>query len=631
MIEQLVLIPILPFIAFLTIMAWARRWPNLSSYLSISAIGASFLLALSVVFPMIKMGGYEREYIIPWFSTGNLHIDAGILFDSLTAVMLIVVTSVSLLVQIFSMGYMRGDDGFARFYALLSLFTFSMLGLVLANNFIVIFVFWELVGLCSYALIGYWFKKPVAAAAGKKAFIVTKIGDAGFLIGILFLSATAGTFNFTELQNMIYGGQISAAIITILCICIFCGAAGKSAQFPLHVWLPDAMEGPSPVSALIHAATMVAAGVYLVGRTYMLFDLSSTSLLMVGYIGGFTALLAATMALFQDDIKRILAYSTISQLGYMMMALGVGGYSASFFHLMTHAFFKALLFLAAGSVIHAVHTNDIWRMGGVFKPMRITATTFIIGALSLSGIPPLSGFWSKDEILVKAYTSGQPIIFVMGIFTAFLTAFYMFRLCFVVFFGRRRLKNSNDNSHDDEHSPHESPPVMTIPLSILAILAIVAGLVGSPWMNNWFQGFLHFGEINHQVGEETGSHNTHTLVMIASIIVAVSGIVMAWVIYSAKLVPVERLKTTFIYKLLKGKYYFDEIYDYIIVQPFIKFTKRTQIFDLTVIDGTVNGIAWIVREGGSRVRRLQTGVVQNYILLLTIGLISLIIFSWYFR
>ena len=393
-------------------------------------------------------------------TAGIVHIDMGILVDPLASLMLVIVTAVSLLVQIYSLGYMKGDPGFGRFFAYLSLFSFSMLTLVLADNFILLYMGWELVGLCSYLLIGFWYQKPEAASAAKKAFVVNRVGDFGFLIGILVLSILAGTLSFDGATRFIAGGGLSGAQVTLIALLLFCGAIGKSGQFPLHVWLPDAMEGPTPVSALIHSATMVAAGVFMVARLYGIFMASADALRLIASLGAFTAVFAALIALAQDDIKRILAYSTISQLGYMMLALGVGGYAAGVFHLTTHAAFKTLLFLGAGSVIHAVGTNDIWKMGGLGRRMPVTAITFFIAVLAIAGIFPLSGFWSKDEILQAARASGHPELYVPALVTVFLTAFYMARLFFVAFAGESR----------SESHAHESPVVMTVPLVILGLL-----------------------------------------------------------------------------------------------------------------------------------------------------------------
>jgi NADH-quinone oxidoreductase subunit L len=430
------LIALLPFLAAALIFIFVHRWPGISAGLSIFAIMTSFVLSIPVALAVFAQeGGTVFEFSTRWLSMPGLNVDMGLLLDPLTAVMLIVVTSIASLVQIYSLGYMKGDPGFSSYFAYQSLFAASMLGLVVANNFGQMFVFWELVGICSYFLIGFWFGRDLAKNAAIKAFVTNRVGDFGFLLGILFLQIVFGTLNFTGLSQEI-ATYTNMAVLIPLSILLFFGPMGKSAQFPLHVWLPDAMEGPTPVSALIHAATMVAAGVYLVARAFFIFSAVPQAMTFIAIIGAITAIFAASIAMAQNDIKRILAYSTLSQLGYMMMAMGVGAMTAGMFHLMTHAFFKSLLFLGAGSVIVAMHEEqDIWKMGNLYKKMPVTTWTFIIGALALCGIPPLSGFWSKDEILLAAYASGNLGLYILGSLVAFLTAFYMFRLIFVAFFG----------------------------------------------------------------------------------------------------------------------------------------------------------------------------------------------------
>lgn len=457
MLGLLWLIPALPLLAFLVIVAFVRKPSRVASSIAISAIAGSFLISLATLIEGLrehartvaeqaaKQGEvkvWHIEQAWEWFSVGAARIEIATFVDPLGAIMLTVVTFVSLLVQIYSTGYMiehgQMDPGYSRFYAYISLFTFSMLGLVLSNNFVQLFVFWELVGLCSFLLVGFWYFKPEAAEAAKKAFITTRFGDLGFLIGILLIFAFTSTFNFAEVNEAVNNEAIPMVALTIIMILLFCGAIGKSAQFPLHVWLPDAMEGPTPVSALIHAATMVAAGVFMVARLFTMFEASPTAMSVVAWIGGFTAIFAASQGLVMRDIKRVLAYSTISQLGYMMLALGLGGIGAGIFHLTTHAFLKALLFLGSGSVIHGSGGQDMFRLGGLGKKMPITRTTFLIGALALAGVPPLAGFWSKDEILLEALKSGQTALLVIGIITAFMTSFYIFRAYFLTFSGASR-------------------------------------------------------------------------------------------------------------------------------------------------------------------------------------------------
>jgi NADH-quinone oxidoreductase subunit L len=634
MINYAYLIPLFPLLAFTIIIFFGKRIPKLSALISIFGIFCSFIFALGALIDTVYGRSININFV-PWLTFGNYQLKFGFLVDPLTAMMLMVVTFIGMLIQIYSIGYMHGDKRYPRFFAYMSLFTFSMLGLVLANNFAEIFIFWELVGLCSYLLISFWFERTSAANAGKKAFITTRIGDTGLLIGIFILFYTTGTVHFAELTESVVnqGGQL----LTIAAILIFCGAIGKSAQFPLHVWLPDAMEGPTPVSALIHAATMVAAGVYLVARSFVLFHFHHEAMLVVAYIGTITAFMAATIALVQNDIKRVLAYSTISQLGFMMLGLGVGGYTAGSFHLMTHAFFKALLFLGAGSVIHGTGTQDIREMGGLYPKMKTTAVTFFIACLAIAGVPPLSGFWSKDEILLEAYRSGHYSIYLIGTLTAFITAFYMFRLFFMTFTGTLRNK---------EIHAHESPKVMTIPLILLALGAALVGIPGSPLMGNWFQHYIHFGNEHSEPS---------ILIMVISVLIGLSGIAVAFLAYGKNIPAISMAAVAgrfqFIYRALLNKYYFDELYDLLFINPVIKLTKFAFAFDQIIIDGTVNGIAWVtvlvsklknlfdiyvvdglvnfigwVTESGSKiVRKTQTGIIQNYTLFVILGLAIIIL------
>jgi NADH-quinone oxidoreductase subunit L len=605
-----ILVPVLPFLAFLAIVGLTRKFGLLSSLLSILCMGASLGLSLYILLAQIQAPSV-LEYNIPWLFIGSLQMSLGFLLNPLTALMLVVVTLVSFLVQVYSIGYMHGDKGFSKFFAFISLFSFSMLGLVVANNFIQIYIFWELVGLCSYLLISFWYHKPEAAAAGKKAFVVTRFGDFGFLVGIILLSYYSGTFNFGGAESFVKSGSLSPALTTGIVLLLFCGAVGKSGQFPLHVWLPDAMEGPTPVSALIHAATMVAAGVFMVARLFPIFSSSADAMLVIAYIGGFTAIFSASIALVQDDIKRVLAYSTLSQLGYMMLALGVGGYAAGMFHLTTHAAFKALLFLGAGSVIHAMSTNNIWEMGGLGKKMPITAATFLIAALALSGIFPLSGFWSKDEILLSTLHSGHTGLFAAALCTAFMTAFYMSRIFLVTFTGK---------TNPEKHA-HESPLVMTIPLMILAVLSIVLGVVGLPGHEKNIYTFLAFGGPH---AEETSFNVT---VAVISNAVALAGILLAIVIYRAKLVSPERLRvsTGVFYTVLKNKYYIDEIYMFFIKYVLFMISSIIAWFDRHIVDGTVNLVAFLCRWSGSTLRLSINGQVQRYALIIFGGLIAALV------
>ena len=537
--HQLVwLIFLLPLFSFIIISFFIRPFlnhkPKVSGYIAIASIFGSFVLSIWALIGVLAVPGHELPIPdISWVVIGDgVTIHLGLIMDSLTVVMLIVVTVVSLMVQIYSQGYMRGDPGYHRYFAFMSLFTASMLGLVLADNLLLLYVFWELVGLSSYLLIGFWFHRPAAANAAKKAFIVTRLGDFGFLIAILALFFNTGTFDIAELHSLAIAGAIAGTTLTWVAIGIFAGAVGKSAQFPLHTWLPDAMEGPTPVSALIHAATMVAAGVFLVARMYPLFAHSEQALTTVAIIGGVTAIFAATIGLVMTDIKRVLAYSTISQLGYMMLGLGTGGIAIGIIHLFNHAFFKALLFLGAGSVNHATGTFDIRQMGGLRRLMPWTYATFVIASLSIAGIWPLAGFWSKDEILASSLGS-QPILFYLAMLTVFMTAFYMFRVVFLTFGGEYR--GSGSNAHGGK--PHESSSVMVIPMVILAILAVASG-----WLNvtGGFGQLLGHGE-TYSFAQGFFGILAHPLPWI-SLILAGLGILLAYAIYSAKWLSAERLE-----------------------------------------------------------------------------------------
>ncbi|MBI3040789.1 MAG: NADH-quinone oxidoreductase subunit L, partial [Chloroflexi bacterium] len=622
------LIFLLPLFSFIIISLFVRPFvkpaSRVAGYITITAIAISLALSLWVLKTVIA----ALEHTIPvpdisWLVIGNeLNIHLGLMVDALTAVMLVVVSGVSLMVQIYSQGYMHGDPGYHRYYAWMSLFTASMLGVVLADSLLLVFVFWELVGLCSYLLIGFWFHRPAAANAAKKAFIVTRLGDFGFLAAILLLYTQTGTFDIVELYGLAISGALAGATLTWAAIGIFSGAVGKSAQFPLHVWLPDAMEGPTPVSALIHAATMVAAGVFLVARTFPLFEHSVQALTIVAIIGGFTAIFAASMGLVMTDIKRVLAYSTISQLGYMMLGLGVGGVAVGIFHLFNHAFFKALLFLGAGSVNHATGTFDMRLMGGLRRVMPWTYATFLIASLSLAGIWPLAGFWSKDEIVVLALEH-QPILGYLAMITVFMTAFYMCRVIFLTFGGEYRGGDPEAHRH-----PHESSPVMVAPMVVLAVLAVISG-----WWNvsGQFDSFMGHGETRSFVAGFFGIL-THSLPWV-SLIMAGSGILLAYAMYSTKWVSAERIGSIFrpLYTLFYEKYWFDELYENIIVKVVLLkgiFAGLQQI-DTYVVDGAVNGVAGSALDGGETMRRLQTGQLQLYGLAFGIGILAIILVLYF--
>jgi len=627
--------------------------PRLSGYTIIACLAAALGLSIWV---LKSSAQFPIESTVEWAVVGNFKISLGFVADNLTAIMLIVVSGVSLVVQIYSQGYMKGDPGYHRYFAFMSLFTMSMLGLVMASNLLLVYVFWEGVGLGSYLLIGFWFHRPSAAAAAKKAFIVTRFGDFGFLIGILILYFTYGTFNIAELNQMAMVGALGGTTLTLAMLGVFSGAVGKSAQFPLHTWLPDAMEGPTPVSSLIHAATMVAAGVYLVARTLPMFSSSVTAITTVAFIGGFTAIFAASMGLVMNDIKRVLAYSTISQLGYMMLGLGIIGtgishgglgvrageaafqgaillgISVGIFHLFNHAFFKCLLFLGAGSVNHATGTFDMRLMGGLRKYMPWTYATFLIGSLSLAGIWPLAGFWSKDEIVHYAWEN-QPALFWLAIITVFMTAFYMFRAVFLTFGGEYRGGEAGGHGvagghekHDAHREPHESPVVMLFPMVILAIFAIGSGW--ALWGVNEFLG-------GHGAGFFKILDPRESPLPLISLAVALSGIFLAYAIYSKKWLSADRIGQVFapVYTLLSRKYFMDELYEQVLVVRVLVngLFYRIQQFDTYVVDGIVNGLGKITVRAGGALRRLQTGQLQSYGLAIVIGLVIIMAVLFAYR
>jgi len=701
MVEYAWVVPLLPVLAFVLILVAGERGPLRGAGFGIAGVSGSLLLSLGIAFELFfggHTGGAAHIEELPWLGIGITRLSFGTLADPLTAVMLLVVTVVALMVQVYSTGYMAGDPRFPLFYAYLSLFTAAMLGLVLAANLVLLYVCWEIMGLTSYLLIGFWFEKPEAMRAAKKAFMVTRLGDVAFFFGIAWLIGQTGTADLNRLvlgpagagpveTGPALGVLLGTPTLTWIALCLFGGAVGKSAQFPLHVWLPDAMEGPTPVSALIHAATMVAAGVYLVARMFpvfvggapvLIFGVPATALGVVASIGCVTALLAALIALSQDDIKRVLAYSTISQLGYMMMGLGVGSFFAGTFHLMTHAFFKALLFLGSGSVIHGAGTQDMREMGGLKEYMPRTFVTFSIGYLALAGIAPLAGFWSKDAILDAAFHREQWPVFFVGLAGAFLTALYMTRLMVLTFVGSWRGPMAASASHashdapasvahgseehapaglpahsnghgDDQHAhglPHESPPSMLVPLYVLAALAVLAGLVGTPY-GNWFA--------HHVVFAGEGEHAAaNYLVMGLSLLTAGSGIALGWWLYPAGQFRLGHLgkqpALAMLYRLSKGKFYFDEFYWRTLVVPMLEtarlsyrvdqrlidafvngfgsvtvlLSKVYGVFDRYIVDGLVNLVGWLTIQMGRVLRLTQTGQVQTYIMAICIGAILLV-------
>jgi len=623
------LIFLLPFCSFIIVALFLRPFfndrPRLGGYVTIASLLGSFGLSVWALTEVMAAPGHSLAIPdVNWvIIDGGLTIHLGLILDSLTAVMLIVVTLVSLMVQIYSQGYMKGDPGYHRYFAFMSLFTGSMLGLVLADNLLFVYVFWEMVGLCSYLLIGFWFHRPAAANAAKKAFIVTRLGDFGFLAAILLLFFNTGTFDIGQLHSLAVTGALAGTTLTWAAIGIFAGAVGKSAQFPLHTWLPDAMEGPTPVSALIHAATMVAAGVFLVARTFPLFSHSVEALTTVAVVGGFTAIFAATMGLVMTDIKRVLAYSTISQLGYMMLGLGAGGIVIGIFHLFNHAFFKALLFLGAGSVNHATGTFDMRKMGGLRRFMPWTYATFLIASLSIAGIWPLAGFWSKDEILV-ASLENQPVLFYLAMITVFMTAFYMFRVVFMTFGGSYR-----GGAAEAHGKPHESPSVMVMPMVVLAILAVVSGF----WnVTGNFGALFGHGETQSFADGFLGILQ-HPLPWI-SLMLAGLGILLAYVIYSAKWLSAESIGRVFkpLYTLFYRKYWLDELYEKVFVGKVLVggFFAGLQGFDRYGVDGAVNGIANGAMAAGKAIRKAHSGQLQLYGLFIGIGIIVIVACLYFF-
>lgn len=686
-------IPLFPLASFAIIVFFGKFLKNrASAFLACLAVGTSLAISIPICAGVFLrhpfLPGHEFTWQRELIRMGGFHLTVGVLVDNLTAVMLVVVNLVSFLVHIYSTSYMHGDERYPRYFAFLGVFTFSMLVLVLADNFLLIYAAWELVGLSSYFLIGFWFEKPEAAKAAVKAFITNRVGDVGFFLGIVFVfgimlharGLSGVTLNFQDIfafLNAHHAAYYGTALLTATALLLFCGAIGKSAQFPLHIWLPDAMEGPTPVSALIHAATMVAAGVYMVARLYPLFSFSPTALTVVALLGGFTALFAASMGLVMYDIKKVLAYSTVSQLGFMMIGLGVGGYTAGVFHLTTHAFFKALLFLGSGSVIHSCHDQDMRHMGGLGKKMPVTHIAFWIGTLALAGIPPFAGFWSKDEILAEAmkwhvenggFLHLLPYLF--GACAALMTAFYMTRLMLLTFSGEYR-----GHGH-----PHESPLAITGPLVVLAVLAATSGLLGTPWKNvfhdrvHFKQAFTVEAKAEEQVApaahlseatavdpKETpeggegaeAKESPNWFVMGSSTFIALFGMFLAGLIYKWNVISRESVRKAFgpIRTLLMNKYYIDDFVQVVILGGGLLFIRALRWIDANIVDGVVNlvgflGVLWsklegwtdkwivdglvnlvgiVIRGVGKGVRYAQTGYVQNYLFIVLLGILLLIL------
>ncbi|MBW4576823.1 MAG: NAD(P)H-quinone oxidoreductase subunit 5 [Aphanothece sp. CMT-3BRIN-NPC111] len=677
------LIPVLPLagamlvgLGLISLNRFTNNLRQLNAAFIVSLLGAAMGLSFALLWSQIHgHAPYIRTF--EWAAAGNFHLKMGYTIDHLTALMLVIVTTVAFLVMIYTDGYMAHDPGYVRFYAYLSLFSSSMLGLVVSPNLVQVYIFWELVGMCSYLLVGFWYDRKAAADACQKAFVVNRVGDFGLLLGILGLYWATGSFEFdamgAHLQALVEQGYISGALAGLFAILVFMGPAAKSAQFPLHVWLPDAMEGPTPISALIHAATMVAAGVFLIARMYPVFEGIPMAMTVIAWTGAFTAFLGATIAITQNDIKKGLAYSTISQLGYMVMAMGVGAYSAGLFHLMTHAYFKAMLFLGSGSVIHGMEevvghdpalAQDMRMMGGLRKYMPLTALTFLVGTLAISGIPPFAGFWSKDEILGSTFAA-NPALWAIGWLTAGITAFYMFRMYFRTFEGKfrgndtqirqkllleagspdsqlafgpgamdiRELK-AGDHEHLDPHAghsehPHESPLTMTLPLLILAVPSALIGLVGTPF-NNYFEEFIHpSGEAVIEVLSEAEAFNwTEFLVMGGSSVgIALIGITLASLMYLRGKIDPSAIaqKIQPLYKLSLNKWYFDDIYHALFVRGSRRLARAVMEVDYRVVDGAVNLTGFITVLSGEGLKYFETGRAQFYALIVFAAVLGLVI------
>lgn len=639
--EYLFLIPLLPFIGFLINGLFIGKLPkSVISLIACGSVGLSFILSVLLFLELKALPPDLRvieQVLFSWIPAGSFNVNIAYMLDPLSAVMILVVTGVGFLIHVYSTGYMSHDPGYGRFFTYLNLFTFAMLTLVLADNFLLMFVGWEGVGLCSYLLIGFWFEKKSASGAGKKAFIVNRIGDFGFLLGMFLIFWHVGSLNFREvIEAAPHAFAFGGGIITATCLLLFVGATGKSAQIPLYIWLPDAMEGPTPVSALIHAATMVTAGVYMVVRTNVLFMMAPDALMVVAIVGAATAFLAATIGLAQNDIKRVLAYSTVSQLGYMFLACGVAAFTAGIFHLMTHAFFKALLFLGAGSVIHGMSDEqDMRYMGGLRKYMPITFKTMFVATLAIAGIPGLSGFFSKDEILWKSFSSdfGHPIFWVIGFATAGLTAFYMFRLVYLTFYGKERI------DPEKKKHLHESPKSMTIPLMVLAVLSVIGGWIGMPHIfgaTNYFEHWLEpilakSTEPAHHAALASGGGDVgmEWTLMVASVLLVGVSIFLAYLFYNKKteLATAWANKMSGLKTLLLNKYYVDEFYGAIVVRPILYVSLFLwKVFDVVIIDGFINGMASTYDDFSESLRAGQTGRVRTYATLFVAGVVLIIAF-----
>jgi NADH-quinone oxidoreductase subunit L len=637
------LIPVIPLIGAAINGLFGKRLPkNVIGIVAAGSVALSFIISLRVFIAMLSMPESElpilKDYFT-WIQAGQFNAQFSLMLDHLSGVMILIVTGVGFLIHVYSIGYMSHEEGFYRYFAYLNLFVFFMLTLVLASNYLLMFVGWEGVGLCSYLLIGFWFIRKSASDAGKKAFIVNRIGDFGFILAIMLIYWTFERVDFQGVFSRL--GEASAfsvepigsvGVLTAICLLLFLGAAGKSAQFPLYVWLPDAMEGPTPVSALIHAATMVTAGVYMVARSSALFNHAPGALLVVAFVGIFTALFAASIGLVQTDIKKVLAYSTVSQLGYMFLACGAGAYAAGVFHLMTHAFFKALLFLAAGSVIHGMSgVQDIRKMGGLRHHMPWTYRTFLIGTIAITGLPGLAGFFSKDAVLWAAwnYADYGKLLWGLGVLTAGFTSFYMFRLLILTFYGSPRY------SEHDVHHVHESPRSMLIPLVVLAIFSILAGYVGVPPIlggNNTIEQFLT-PSAHEAESESVGTSTIEAVLMAASTSAAILGLALAYLFYVARPELPRKFATNFhaLYSIVVNRYYVDELYDAVIVWPVLVAAREFlwKFVDIVMIDGAVNGVGHLVRGAGGGLKHMQSGYVRTYAGWILFG--GVLIMVWFLR
>ncbi len=621
------LIPLFPFVGFLIVGLGRNFLGKMAGWIASFAVLLSFIFSVLIFLQLKTETGENSAHVITLYNfiTANtINIPFAFHIDRLSSVFLLVITGIGFLIHIYSISYMKEDDGFAKFFAYLNLFVFSMLLLVMGSNYIIMFIGWEGVGLCSYLLIGFWYKNIEYTKAAKKAFVMNRIGDIGVLIAIFLLLGNFHTCSFKDLEEIFkHNNGISTALIATITMCLFLGACGKSAQIPLFTWLPDAMAGPTPVSALIHAATMVTAGIYMIARSHFMYTMAPTTQQCILIIGLATALVAATIATQQNDIKKVLAYSTVSQLGFMFMALGVGAYVAAIFHVITHAFFKALLFLGSGSVIHGMSgEQDIRKMGGLHKHMKITSITFLIGCIAIAGIPPLSGFFSKDEIMMHIFTEGGKIYWILGMLAALMTAYYMFRLYFVTFRGTFR------GTHEQEHHLHESPTLITLPLIILAILSIVGGFIGIPelfgkehalkeWLEPVLERSLAFKTMVHEL-----SHQQELLLMGVATLIAILGIVMGWLYY--KKYNASKMNTG-VAQFFEEKWHFDEAYSKIISKPLVKtaYTIEKNIEHKT-IDGFVNGIGNFINFCSTKLRFLQNGLVGFYMFMMVLGIILLV-------